>query len=134
MLAAHRDDHPHHPAARPWFDDLVAREDPFGVPDAVWASFVRIATNRRIFTVPTPLDDAFGFLRAVRAQPGHVAIVPGERHLEIFEGLCRTGDAIGDLAADAYLAAVAVEQGATMASFDRDYARFEGLDWRVPSS
>jgi toxin-antitoxin system PIN domain toxin len=132
VLAAHRADHPHHAAVRPWFDGVLAGSEPFAVPDAVWASFVRIATNRRIFTVPTPIDGAFSFLRAVRAQPGHRAIVSGAGHLALFEQLCCECDAPGDLAADAYLAALAIEQGATLVSLDRDFARFSSLRWRVP--
>lgn len=130
LLAAHREDHPHHALVRPWFDEAL--REPFTVPDAMWASFIRIATNRRIFTVPTPLEEAFNFLKAVRAQPQHVALAPGERHLEIFETLCREGDASGDLAADAYVAALAVEHGCELISLDRDFARFPELRWRRP--
>jgi hypothetical protein len=132
VLAAHRSDHPHHPTVRRWFDDLLAADDRFCVPDLVWASFVRIATNRRVFTVPSPLGEAFDFLRAVRSQPHHIALTPGPHHLQVFEQLCRESDASGDLAADAYLAALAVEQAADLISLDRDFARFPGLRWRTP--
>lgn len=132
VLATHRVDHPHHDAVRPWFDSLAAGEETFAVPDAVWAAFVRVSTNRRIFEVPTPVEEAFSFLRAVRSHPNHVAIVPGEAHLALFERLCSDFDASGDLAADAYLAAIAMEQGCRLASLDRDFARFEGLAWARP--
>ncbi len=132
LLAAHRADHPHHSLVRPWLDDLFAREEPFAVLDHTWASFIRIATNRRIFTIPTPLDDAFSFLRSIRAQRRHVAVAPGDRHLQLFEDLCREADATGDLAADAYVAAVATEQDLEVVSLDRDFARFPGLRWRRP--
>lgn len=133
ILAAHRADHPHHGAVRPWFDALTAGQEPFWVPDAVWASFIRIATNRRIFRQPTPVADAFSFLRAVRAQPGHLALAPSVDHLTVFERLCSEDDAPGDLAADAYIAALAIDQGATLVSFDRDFARFSELRWRLPA-
>ncbi len=132
LLAAHRADHPHHSLVRPWFDDALSASEQFTVADATWASFIRIATNRRIFQVPTPVDDAFAFLRSVRGQPQHVAIAPGERHLEIFERLCHEADASGDLAADAYIAAIAQEQDLEVISLDRDFARFTGLRWRRP--
>lgn len=102
------------------------------MPDSVWASFVHVATNRRIFTVPTPVADAFEFLRSVRAQPNHIALAPGERHLELFEQLCLEADAGGDLAPDAYLAAMALEHGSELASLDRDFARFDSLRWSLP--
>lgn len=129
LLAAHREDHPHHQVVRAWFDGVLAGDEPFTVPDVAWAAFVRIATNRRIFIVPTPLGDAFTFLRAVRDQPHHVAVVPGERHLELFEALCSEANATGDLAADAYIAAIAREHGCTVASLDLDFARFESVRW-----
>jgi len=52
VLAAHRRDHPHHGTVRPWFDRLAADDEPFTVPVVVWASFLRLATNRRILIVP----------------------------------------------------------------------------------
>lgn len=132
VLAAHRADHPHHDVVRPWFDDLLAGDESFGVPDVVWASFIRIASNRRIFEAPTPLDEAFAFLRAVRSQPNHVSMVPTEEHLALFEDLCRRYDAAGDLAADTYVAAVAIDQDCSVASLDRDFARFTELEWIRP--
>lgn len=132
VLAAHRDDHPHHGEVRAWFDRLLAADERFGVPDVVWASFVRLATNRRIFEIPTPIRDAFDFVRAIRSQPHHVRASPGIGHFELFEKLCWESDATGDLAADAYLAALAVELGCELVSLDRDFARFPRLRWRRP--
>jgi predicted nucleic acid-binding protein len=54
------------------------------------------------------------------------------RQLVLFENLCRRFDATGDLAPDAYLAALAVGHGCELASLDRDFSRFEQLRWRVP--
>jgi len=132
VVAAHRGDHPHHDLVRGWFDRLTASDDTFTVPDVVWASFVRITTNRRIWEVPTGAGDAFDFLRSVRDQPNHVALAPGEQHLQIFEDLCRNDDAIGDLAPDAYVAALALEHDCELVSLDRDFARFTELRWRRP--
>ena len=132
VLAAHRDDHPQFRPARMWLDGLLATAAPFSVPDLVAGSFVRLATNRRIFTTPTPAGDAFAYLRALRAQPGHLTLSPGPRHLDLFERLCRTADATGDLAPDAQIAAIAVEHGSEIVSFDRDFARFTDLRWSRP--
>ncbi len=33
---------------------------------------------------------------------------------------------------DAWFAALAIEQGCTLITYDRDYARFPDLDWRRP--
>ncbi len=132
LVAAYRGDHPHHEMVRPWFDTLLAGTGRFTVPDTVWASFVRITTHRRVFRVPSTAAEAFSFLRAVRAHPHSVPTVPGDGHLSIFETLCTEDDARGDLAADAYVAALAMEQGAVVATFDRDFARFGRLETTRP--
>ena len=112
--------------------DYLAGKEPFAIPGVVWASFIRISTSRRIFTIPTPLTEAFAFLRAMRGQPRHVALEPGEHQLELFEELCLGTESAGDLAVDAYLAAVAIERGSALASLDRDFARFPSLVWIRP--
>lgn len=132
VLAAHRDDHPHHDVARACLEATVGGDEPFAVPDEVWAAFVRIATNRRIFGVPTPLADAFAFVHAVQAQEMYASLAAGVRRMAVFERLCADSEASGDLAADAYLAALAIERGCTLVSFDRDFARFDGLRWLRP--
>jgi hypothetical protein len=63
-----------------------------------------------------------------------VTLVPGERHWDIFQRLCREANAKGNLIPDAYLAALAIESGAEWITTDRDYARFPGLRWRHPLS
>ncbi len=132
VLAAHRDDHPDFGIARPWLDELLAAQAPFTLVDLVAGSFLRIATNRRIFSIPTPVDAAFTYVNALRAQPSHVALAPGAQHLAILERLCRAADASGDLVTDAQLAAIAVEQACELVSFDRDFARFDDLTWLHP--
>lgn len=132
VVAAHRLDHPAHSVVRPWFDALVASPERFTVPDGVWASFIRLVTNWRIMETATPVDEAFHFLRAVRAQPRCHDHVPEERHLAIFERLCVEFDVAGDLVPDAYLAALAIEQRCTLVSLDRGFSRYEGLDWERP--
>lgn len=44
----------------------------------------------------------------------------------------RWADARGNLVADAYHAALAIEHGVEWVTTDRDYARFPGLRWRHP--
>lgn len=111
---------------------MLAGGEQFGVPWTVWWSFVRLSTHHRVFSVPTPAEDAFGFIRAVRAQLGHVAVEPGPCHDAHLGAVCASGEAAGDLVPDAVLAALAVEHGGEVVSFDRDFARFPGLRWSRP--
>jgi len=43
-----------------------------------------------------------------------------------------TARARGNLIHDAWLAAIAIEQGSTLFTTDRDFAKFPGLRWRHP--
>jgi len=127
VLAAHRDDHPHHLPVREWFDEMLGGDERFAVPALVWASFLRLATNRRIFDIPTPRPEAFAFIDATCAQPLHLTVGPGPRHLALLRTLCDEADALGDLVADAVIAAVAAEHGCHVVTLDRDFARFESV-------
>lgn len=129
VLAGHRDDHPDFPSARPWLEAHLQGGEPFAIVEAVAWSFLRLATNPRIFSVPTPVADAFAYLHALRSQPGHVALGPGPQHLKLLERLCKEADAYGDLVPDAALAAIALEHACELVSFDRDFARFEAIRW-----
>jgi toxin-antitoxin system PIN domain toxin len=110
----------------------VRSEQAFGLSALVLSGFVRIVTSRSIFKSPTPLDDALLFTRILRQQPHAVPVTPGARHWEIFTRLCRDAGAKGNLVADAYLAAMAIESGCEWITTDGDFARFPGLKWRRP--
>lgn len=53
------------------------------------ASFVRIATNARIFTVPLTVPDEIGYVDDWLDQPNIELLVPGRGHLDIAFGLLR---------------------------------------------
>jgi uncharacterized protein len=134
VLAAHRGDHPHHEPVRDWFDAMLAKDERFAVPAVVWGSFLRLATNRRVFEVPTPRAEAFAFVDAVCAQPTHLAVGPGPRHLALLQRLAEEADASGDLVADAVIAAIAAEHGGEVVTLDRDFARFASVRHRRPTA
>lgn len=133
LLAAHREDHPHHSQVQLWFEQLVAERARFAVPATVWGSFLRLATNRRIFAESTPLDDAFEFIGAVCGQPGYSSVSPGPRHLHLLRRLCQEANADGDLIPDAVLGAIALEHDCELVSLDRDFARFQSVRYRLPT-
>jgi toxin-antitoxin system PIN domain toxin len=93
---------------------------------------VRILTHPKVFRPPDTRDQAFAFVRSLLGHPNALLLNPGRDHVRLFEELCGSADARGDLATDAYLAALAVETGAELVSADRDFALFPGLRWRRP--
>jgi uncharacterized protein len=132
VLPAHRADHPDHDEARAWLEELLARRGQFGVPWVVWWSFLRLASHPRVFEVPTPVAESCAFIAALRGQPGHVEVGPGPRHQRCLQDVLDAGEASADLVPDAVLAAIAIEHGGEVVSFDRDFARFPGLRWSRP--
>ena len=115
-----------------WLEDLVTGNQAYAMSDVVLAAHVRIVTNPRVFRHPDPLDYALRFAGRLREQPHCVMIQPGARHWAIFHDLCVHAQAKGNLVADAYFAALAIESGCEWITADRDYARFPGLRWRHP--
>jgi toxin-antitoxin system PIN domain toxin len=132
LVYAHREELPEHGTCKTWLDYTLGADAAFGIFDTVLASFVRIVTHPRVFKTPSPLDLALTFANGLRDHPNCVLVQPGSRHWAIFERLCRETGARGNIVADAYLAALAVESGCEWVTTDRDYSRFAGLRWRSP--
>jgi len=78
------------------------------------------------------LSRAIGFCETIRSQPNATVLSPGPRHWQIFTNLCADVRARGNLVADAYLAALAIETGSEWITTDGDYRRFRGLRIRHP--
>jgi len=132
LVYGHRSDAPNHDRYREWLEAMVTADAAYGVCDLVLSGFLRVVTHPRVFRQPSPLETALAFTDGVRDRPNCVIVTPGIRHWEIFTRLCRETDAKGNLVADAYLAALAIESGSEWITTDRDYARFAGLHWRHP--
>lgn len=132
LVYAFREELPEHEDCRRWLEEAVGSDAAFGLFDLVLRGFIRVATHPRVFKTPTPLDAALEFANRLRVQSNCVIVRSGDRHWEIFERLCRASGAKGNLVADAYLAALAIESGCEWVTTDRDYSRFPGLRWRHP--
>ncbi len=129
LLAGFRPDHDHHRAARSCLEDARSRGLSIGLSDLALASVVRLATNARVFVRPDTTDAVADYVDALLEQPGQL-VRAGSTHWSRFVDLCRTLRLRGNLVPDAYLAAVALEQGAELVTFDRGFGRYAGLRWR----
>jgi toxin-antitoxin system PIN domain toxin len=118
--------------SRHWLESVL--QGP-GLVRRAWVStwaFLRITTNPPGFEKPLSSDEAKSIVASWFAR-SHVGILePGERHWEILARLLREGQASGPLVVDALLAAIAIEHGAVLHTTDRDFTRFEDLDWKNP--
>ena len=134
LLHAFRRDSPDHSAYADWLRQTMTGLEPVGVSELVLSAVVRLATNHRIYREPSTTAQALQFCQALRKAPAAIPLRPGAGHWEIFERLCRDGNATANLVPDAYHAALAIENGATWITNDRGYARFPLLSWRSPFS
>jgi uncharacterized protein len=132
LVYAFHEGSPDHARYRKWLATAVESDEPIGLADLVLSGFVRVSTHPRIFSPPAPIESALEFAGALRAQPNALVVTPGPRHWEIFERLCLTAQVKGNLVADAFMAALAIESGSEWITTDHDFSRFEGLRWRHP--
>lgn len=134
LIYAFRQDLAEHSTSKAWLDKTIANDLRFGVSPMALSGLVRITTHPRIYEKPSTLNDAFGFCQDLLGQPHCEVVQPGPSHWVIFERLCVDANIIGADVTDAWFAALAIEHGCTWITYDRDFARFPGLDWRPPSA
>jgi uncharacterized protein len=116
-----------HRAATSWLTDALRGTEAVAFAWTVLLAFIRLSTHPAIF--PRPLDAGIATAVVERwlAAPPAVAVEPTPRHLALMRGLLGPAGTAGNIVGDAHLAALALEHGATVVSFDRDFARFEGI-------
>ena len=132
LIYAFRKEVPQYALCRKWLDNVVQGDERFGLSPLVLAAVVRVTTNRRVYPIPSPFDDVFGFCEDLLRQPHCQVVEPRERHWDIFRRLCVETETRGPRVTDAWYAALAIEWGCEWITLDRDYARFPGLRWRGP--
>jgi uncharacterized protein len=132
LVYAHRQDLPQHERFSAWLGGEFESGRGLALCDASLTGFLRVVTNGRIFTDPTPLEVALASVEELREQPAAVHVSPGARHWAIFTDLCSAVGARGNDVPDAYLAALAIESGSELVTADRGFGRFPGLRWSNP--
>ena len=126
-LYAMRADSEHHAVARAWLEERIGGHEPVGVSEMVLAGVLRVSTHHRIFAEPSHTSDVMAFCAALLAAPAAIRVRSGPRHWKIFSDLVAHHRPRGNDVPDTYLAALALEIGATWVSADRAFARFAGL-------
>jgi uncharacterized protein len=117
----------HHVAARDWLEKTLAEQEPAALSWTIILAVLRLAADPRVFRQPLSISQTTDVISEWFATSRFVLLQPGERHWEVLKGLLIGAQASRKLVMDAHLAALAIEHGATLASADRDFARFPGL-------
>jgi uncharacterized protein len=133
LIYAFREGAPQYAVCNPWLTSVVAGDANFALSRLALAALVRVTTNSRSFDEPSSLAEAFTFSDYLLGQPNCQIVEPGERHWQIFQRICHKTNTTGPRVTDAWYAALAIEWDCEWITFDRDFARFPGLKWRMPS-
>ena len=121
-----------HANARAWLERVLAGPEEVRLAWVTILAFLRIGTNPRAFEEPLSIPEAVSHISAWLDQSVVSLIEPGERHWTVLSGLLPSAQAKANLVMDAHLAALAIENGATLCTTDRDFTRFLGLRLRYP--
>ncbi len=125
----------HHASAKSWLDAALTGRETVLFPWVSTLAFVRLTTHPRIFEHPLTADQALSVVDQWLAAPAAVIPEPDSRHVHrLRELLETTGARGGNLVNDAHLAALSVEYGAVVVTYDSDFGRFPGVRWETPPS
>jgi uncharacterized protein len=123
----------HHDESLGWLEPSLAGAEAVGFAWVALLAFIRLGTNRSILPNALSTDEATDQVRVWLQAPAAVVVQPTTRHADILRGLLVETGTAGNLTTDAHLAALAIEHGADLVSFDRDFCRFPGVRHRLPS-
>ncbi len=127
LLHAYQPRSEHHERCRAWVERAFSGQEPVCLAWVTILAFIRIATNPRIFEAPLTGEEAISIVASWLERPAVSALEAGERCWEILRGLLIEAQIRGPLVMDAFLAALALENGATLVTTDRDFSRFPKL-------
>lgn len=127
LLHAVNEDSPRHEAARDWLNEALSGVEMIGFAWLALLGFLRIATKEAVFPHPLAAAAALDLVDDWLARPLTAIFDPGHGHAAIMRELIERAGTAGDLTSDAHLAAIAIERGARLATFDTDFHRFHGL-------
>lgn len=116
-----------HATARRWLETALSGSETVGLAWTVLLGFMRISTNPRVYDQPLSVAEALDQLDKWIELPSTALVTPTSRHRTILRDLIEASGTAANLTTDAHLAALAIEHGATLASFDGDFHRFSGL-------
>lgn len=120
---------PQHAAAHAALSEAY-RQGPVALAWPALLGFLRLATRSGILPRPLQVEQALDVVHAWTGHPSAVIVHPGTQHEGLLRRLLIAAGIGGPMVSDAHLAAMAIEQGATLISFDRDFERFAGLRFK----
>lgn len=134
LLYAFEANSPFHLPWRTWLDSVLDGADELALADHCCMGVVRLATHPRVTRVPASASQALEFIAGLRAADRvRTVFATDATWAALAEFARRDRQLRGNLVPDAYLAALAVSHGCRLATADRGFGRFPGLDFFDPT-
>ncbi|WP_250287099.1 MULTISPECIES: type II toxin-antitoxin system VapC family toxin [unclassified Frankia] len=135
LVYAYRREAQNHATYASWLTATVGGRDELALTDHCLTGFLRIVTNPRILADPAPTADALRFVNRLRTAPRGRPLTATPATWDVLGTHVSQDQGIrGNLVPDAYLAALAISHGCRLATTDRGFARFPGLDFFDPAT
>jgi uncharacterized protein len=132
LLYALDDTSARHAGARQWLDRTLSGSEEVGFAWVVLLAVLRLGTKPAVFAHPLTPREAFDVVDEWLAQPCSLIVHPTVRHPALMRGFLQAAGTAGNLTTDAHLAALSVEYGATICSYDAGFSRFAGVRLTSP--
>lgn len=134
LIGAFRPDDPDHEILKGWLEETLTKGLSVTFPALVEVAFLSIVTHPKIFSVPSPLEEAVEFLQAIHESGVFQEAPWNPRARTRWQLWCRELGLHGNDVNDAYIAAAAAESRCRLVSRDGGFRRFRGLDWWNPTA
>jgi toxin-antitoxin system PIN domain toxin len=123
---------PQHKRARSALEAAINDNRPVGLTWVVVNAFLRLTTKPGLFERPLAIEEAWELVDDWLSHPNVRVVQETEEHARLWSELLRSSGSGGDLTTDAWIAAIALAHGASVLTFDSDFARFPAVRWESP--
>lgn len=123
-----------HKVALKWWNHLLRGDEPIGILPVVAFAFVRLSTNRKVFSLPLSVNEAFDYIENWLQFPVVSWVETAPDDLQAAKRLLLEAGTGANLVTDAQIGAAALRLKATVHSADSDFTRFPNLQWINPLS
>jgi toxin-antitoxin system PIN domain toxin len=134
LLYALDDTSARHAGARAWLDEALSGREEVGFAWIVLLAVLRLTTKSVVFARPLSPAEAFDIIDGWLAQPCAAVMHPTSRHVSLLRGFVTAAGTAGNLTTDAHLAALSVEYGTRVITYDADFGRFPGVVTATPET
>jgi len=129
LVFAFRREAANHERYAAWLGEVAGGADDLALTDLVTVGFMWVVTNPRIFADPAPMATALDLVDGLRAGPRTRWLPHTDAAWDTYRAVAASDRGVrGNLVPDAWLASLALAHGCRIATADKGFARFDGVE------